>query len=102
MYAIVQAGGHQYRVAKGDTIDIERPGAPAGESIEFHDVLFVGGDDVAIGKPFVDGAVVRATVVGDAAGPKVTVMKYKRKKRYRVKTGHRQRYLRIHIDAIET
>ena len=101
MYAIVRAGGHQYRVSEGETVDVELLSTPIGESIELHEVLLVGGHDVRVGTPFVDGAVVRATVVADVAGPKLTIMKYKRKNRYRVKTGHRQRRTRLHIDAIE-
>lgn len=99
-YAIVQAGGHQYRVSAGDTIDVEMLDAEAGATVTLDEVLLVGGDEVRIGKPFVDGASVTATVVGEAKGPKLTVFKYKRKNRYRVKTGHRQRYTRLHIDDI--
>jgi large subunit ribosomal protein L21 len=102
MYAIVQAGGHQYRVAAGDTIDVQRLSAAPGESVELRDVLVVVGDPIAVGAPFVEGAVVRATVVGDAKGSKVHVFKYKPKGRYRIKTGHRQRYTRLHIDSVES
>jgi large subunit ribosomal protein L21 len=101
MYAIIQARGHQYRVAQGDTIEVQLLAASAGESIELREVLLVGGDPVRVGTPFIDGAVVRATVVGASAGRKLTVFKYKPKNRYRIKTGHRQHYTRLHIDAIE-
>jgi large subunit ribosomal protein L21 len=101
MYAIVQSGGHQYRVAQGDTIEIQRLEAPAGAPVEFREVLLVGGDTVRTGTPFVEGAVVRATVVGETRGPKLTVFKYKPKNRYRIKTGHRQRHTQVMIDAIE-
>jgi large subunit ribosomal protein L21 len=102
MYAIIRTGGRQYRVAAGDTIEVERLDAEAGSSIELSDVLLVGGDDdVRVGAPLVDGALVRATVLGDVKGPKLTIFKYRPKNRYRVKTGHRQRYTRMKIDAIE-
>jgi large subunit ribosomal protein L21 len=102
MYAIIRTGGRQYRVAAGDTIEVERLDAEAGSSIELSDVLLVGGDDeVRVGAPLVDGALVRATVLGDVKGPKLTIFKYRPKNRYRVKTGHRQRYTRVKIDAIE-
>jgi large subunit ribosomal protein L21 len=102
MYAIVQAGGHQYRVAEGDTIDVQLPLGNAGGSLELREVLVVGDEGgVRIGKPFVDGAVVKATVVGETAGRKLTIFKYKPKNRYRIKTGHRQHYARLHIDGIE-
>jgi large subunit ribosomal protein L21 len=101
MYAIIQAGGHQYRVAEGDTIDVQLMPAATGASVELRDVLLVGGDAVRVGQPYLEGAVVRATVVGESAGRKLTVFKYKPKNRYRIKTGHRQHYTRLHIDTIE-
>lgn len=101
MYAIFQSGGHQYRAAEGDTLEIERVSAAEGDRLAFEQVLMVGGDSVRIGAPFVDGAVVRATVLGDRRGAKLTVFKYKSKNRYRIKTGHRQTYTRLQIDAIE-
>ena|SRR3990172_5301062 len=101
MYAIVQSGGHQYRVVKGDTIEIECLDAAAGASVELREVLMVGGDTVRLGTPLVDGAVVRATVLGQVKGPKLMVFKYKPKNRYRIKTGHRQRHTQLKIDAIE-
>lgn len=100
-YAIVQSGGHQYHVAVGDKIDVELIEAEAGDTYTIDDVLLVGGEEIRVGKPFVDGASVRATVIGEAKGKKLTVFKYKPKNRYRIKTGHRQRYTRLQIDAIE-
>ena len=101
MYAIFRSGGHQYRVAEGDTVAIERVSAAEGDQIAFEEVLLVGGDAVRVGAPLVEGAVVRATILGDEAGKKLTIFKYKNKNRYRIKTGHRQVYTRLHIDAIE-
>ena len=102
MYAIVQSGGHQYRVTEGEVIEVHRLDAADGDTVELREVLMVGGSPkVRLGTPYIDGAVVRTTVVGERLGRKITVFKYKPKNRYRVKTGHRQQYTRLHIDAIE-
>jgi large subunit ribosomal protein L21 len=101
VYAIIQTGGNQYRVAEGDTIDVELLEAEEGATIELPEVLLVGTDaDVRIGTPFVDGALVKANVLGEEKGDKLTVFKYKPKNRYRVKTGHRQKFTRLKIDSI--
>lgn len=101
MYAIIQSGAHQYRIAEGDVIDVERLSAGEGESVDLEQVLLVSGDKVRVGTPYVDGAVVKATVLGEAKGKKLTVLRYKSKSRYRRKTGHRQKYTRLQIDSIE-
>lgn len=102
MYAIFRTGGHQYRVAEGDMLDVERLDAAEGDALRFEDVLLIGGDgDARVGTPTLTGAAVRATVLGQVKGEKLTVFKYKRKNRYRVKTGHRQAYTRLRIDGIE-
>jgi large subunit ribosomal protein L21 len=102
MYAILRTGSHQYRVAAGDTISVERLDVPEGEKIELAEILLVGDNGkVRVGTPLVDGAKVRATVLGEAKGKKLTVFKYKPKNRYRVRTGHRQKHTRLMIDAIE-
>jgi len=103
MYAIFRSGGHQYRVREGDTIDVERLEATPGDNLTIDDVLLVGGakKGVVVGRPTVDGASIRATVVAEVKGEKITVFKYKRKNRYRVKSGHRQKYTRLHIEKIK-
>lgn len=100
MYAIIQSGGHQYRVAEGETISVERLGAAQGDEVEFGEVLLVGGDEVRVGQPFVEGATVRGTVLGEARAKKLLVLKYKPKNRYRIKRGHRQTLTRVQIDTI--
>jgi large subunit ribosomal protein L21 len=104
MYAIVRAGGKQIKVEAGDVVDVERlPGAP-GEQITLAEVLLVGGAEGAsarVGKPLVPGVRVRATVQGESKGPKVLMYKYRRRKRYRLRRGHRQGYTTLRIDAIE-
>lgn len=101
MYAIVESGGHQYRVSEGDTIEVELLDAEPGAGITLDKVLLVAGDEARIGTPFVDGASVQATVLGEVKGEKLVVYKYKPKNRYKIKTGHRQRYTRLKIDHID-
>ena len=100
-YAIVEDGGKQYRAVEGETIDVDLYKVEIGEEIDLEHVLLVrDGEDVKIGSPFVTGVKVQGTVVSQVKGPKLIVFKYKPKKRIRVKTGHRQHYTRLHIDAI--
>jgi large subunit ribosomal protein L21 len=100
-YAIVEDGGKQYKAVEGQTIEVDRFDAEVGDQLDLERVLlFVNEEDVQVGTPLVDGARVQATVVSQVKGPKVVVFKYKPKKRYRVKTGHRQKYTRLQIDSI--
>ncbi|EKC77963.1 Ribosomal protein L21, partial [human gut metagenome] len=82
------------------TIRVEKLGVEAGSKFTFDQVLLVGGDDVKVGEPTVDGASVEATVVGDGKAKKVIVYKYKRKTGYHKKNGHRQQYTEVKIDKI--
>ncbi len=101
MYAIVETGGKQYKVAVGDTIDVERLPVQAGDKVELDRVLMVqDGDKTKVGNPLVKGAKVVATVVGPIKGPKIRILKYKPKIRYRRTSGHRQNYTRLSIDKI--
>jgi large subunit ribosomal protein L21 len=102
MYAVIETGGKQYRVQQGDVIDVERQ-AEVGDdgAVQFDRVLMVGGeDDVQLGTPTVEGAVVKASLVDEVRGPKVRVFKMKRRKGYRRTRGHRQNLLRVRIDDI--
>ena len=101
MYAVVKAGGKQYGVAAGDELQVERVEMEPGDEVEFSDVLMVAdGDDVRVGAPTVEGAVVRATVVSQERGPKIRIFKFKAKKRYRRRAGHRQHLTRLRIEEI--
>ncbi len=103
MYAIIRTGGKQYRVAEGETLQVERDilaGAENG-SVKFDQVLMVGGKDPKIGTPAVDGASVKATILAEERGPKIIVFRKKRRKQYKRKTGHRQNLVNIRIDKIE-
>lgn len=101
MYAIIETGGKQYKVQEGDVLFVEKLAAPEGESVQFDNVLFVNGDDgVKIGNPSVEGASVEAKVNEHGRGKKLTVFKYKPKKNYHRKQGHRQPYTKITIEKI--
>jgi large subunit ribosomal protein L21 len=103
MYAVIETGGKQYRVAPGDVIDVELL-AGAGENgsaLRFDRVLMVSGDNgVELGKAL-QGAAVTASLVGAVRGPKIRVFKMKRRKQYRRTKGHRQNLLRVRIDEIQ-
>lgn len=100
MYAIIETGGKQVKVEAGQAIYIEKLNAEAGETVTFDKVLFVGGDDVKVGSPLVDGATVTAKVEKQGRQKKIIVFKYKSKKNYRKKQGHRQPYTKVVIEAI--
>jgi len=102
VYAIIRDRGMQYRVEQGQvlTIDLLDEAEP-GSQIELGEVLLVGdGDSVKVGSPLLSGAVVRAEVLGEKKGEKIIVFRYRNKKRYRRRTGHRQRYTQIKISEI--
>ncbi len=100
MFAIVKSGGKQYRVAEGDVLQLELLKANEGDVVELP-VMMIGADDVKIGQPFVDGATVKAEVLGDGRGKKIYVYKYKAKNKYRRKIGHRQGYTEVRITEIK-
>lgn len=100
MYAIIATGGKQYRVSEGDVIYVEKLANEAGETVAF-DALLVGGDgETKVGKPVVEGVKVEGKVVSQVKGEKIVVFKYKSKKNYRRKQGHRQPYTKLEIVKI--
>jgi len=103
MYAIICDGGRQYKVTEGLLLDIDfRDTAETGDAIEFDRVLAVGGDNgLKLGQPTVAGAKVQAEVVGLEQGPKLFVQKFRRRKNYDVRTGHRQKFTRVMIKSIQ-
>lgn len=102
MYAVVESGGKQYRVAVGQTIDVERLPAERGDKVSLDTVLLVAdGDKVKVGQPTVKGASVSATVLEHGLRRKVVIFRYRPKQRYRVKRGHRQQYTRLRIEKIK-
>ncbi|GAA3346011.1 50S ribosomal protein L21 [Deinococcus persicinus] len=100
MYAIIETGGKQIKVEAGQEIYIEKLGVEADEVVTFDKVLFVGGENVKVGAPFVDGATVTAKVVKEGRAKKIIVFKLKAKKNYRRKQGHRQPYTKLVVEAI--
>ena len=101
MYAVVKTGGKQVRVEPGEAVRVEKLEGAVGDTVEFPEVLLVGGENIQIGRPLVEGAVVRGTIVEQGRGPKLRIFKMKRLTGYRRKYGHRQDYTEVLVDAIE-
>jgi len=102
MYAVIESGGKQYKVAKDEKVIVERLGGEPGDTLEFDRVLIIGGDDgVKVGKPTIDGAKVTAEVVEQNRAKKIIVFKKKRRSTYRRKNGHRQLQTVVRITGID-
>ncbi len=102
MYAIIKTGGKQYKVREGDVLEVEKLGVAEGEAVELTSVLAVEQDgNLQVGRPFIDGAKVTLRVDKQGKGDKVIIFKYKPKKRYRKKQGHRQPLSRVTVEKIE-
>lgn len=101
MFAIIETGGKQYLVSKGDKIQVEKLAGEAGGSITFDKVLFLGDEKTQeLGKPTLAGKTVEAKILVQGRGEKVTILKYKAKSKYRKKQGHRQSYTEVEITKI--
>ena len=102
MYAIVETGGKQQKAVPGETLKVERLAAEVGETVRLDRVMLESRDgQVSLGKPYVNGASVTATVTAQDRGPKVLVFKKKKRKGYRRTKGHRQSYTSLRVEAIE-
>ncbi len=101
MYAIIQTGGKQYRVAEGDVITVEKIDVEAEANVEFDVLTVVNDGDVKVGAPLVDGAKVTGTVLAQGKAKKINVFKYKSKANYRRRQGHRQPFTKVRIDSIK-
>lgn len=102
MYAVIATGGKQYRVSIGDEIFVEKLAGEAGDSVTFAEVLAVSDDaGLRVGAPMIDGAAVKGEIVKQGKDKKIIIFKYKAKKGYRRKNGHRQPYTRVRIAAID-
>ena len=102
MYAVIKTGGKQYRVSQGDRIRVEKLPGEVGADITLDEVLMLGGDNVSVGAPLVSGASVSAKIVAQDRAKKIIVFKYKRRKGYRRKYGHRQPYTELEITGVRT
>ncbi len=103
MYAVVKTGGKQIRVSPGASVRVEKLAGEVGDSIQFDEVLLVGGEgDAKIGTPLVVGARVTGTITAQDRGPKMTIFKMKRRKGYRRKQGHRQSYTEVRVESIDS
>lgn len=101
MLAIIKSGGKQYKVKEGDKVKLEKLEGEEGSLVTFQDVLFMGDENkVQIGKPFLEGALVEGKILRTEKGKKVTGVKFKAKKRYKVKFGHRQIFTEVEITKI--
>ncbi|MBW1895708.1 MAG: 50S ribosomal protein L21 [Deltaproteobacteria bacterium] len=102
MYAVISTGGKQYKVSEGETIRVEKIPGDVGDSVSFDRVLlFSDGETIRAGQPTLENTAVTGHIVEQGKAKKVIVFKYKRRKRYRKKSGHRQLYTALRIDAIE-
>ncbi len=103
MYAIIEDGAHQYKVEEGTTLDVQLHDLDEGQTtIDFDHVLLINDEkEVKVGRPYLKGAKVSATVQGEVKGDKITIIKFRRRKNYRRKQGHRQQYMRVRIDSIQ-
>lgn len=102
MYAIVKTGGKQYKIHEGDIIRVEKIPGSVGNPVSFDKVLmFSDGENVSIGQPALDNVTIKGHIVEQGKNKKIIVFKYKRRKRFRRKQGHRQEYTAIKIDQIE-
>ncbi len=100
MYAVFITGGKQFRVTEGQEIYVEKLDVEVGDTVTFTDVLMLGGEKTVVGTPLVNGAKVVAKVVKNGRGPKIIVFKFKQKKDYHKKQGHRQAYTKLVIESI--
>jgi large subunit ribosomal protein L21 len=103
MYAVVKSGGKQYKVQEGETFRVEKLPGEIGAEITFDDILmYSDGENVLVGTPRLENVTVKGTVVEQGKARKIVIFKFKRRKRYRRKQGHRQQYTAIKVDSITT
>jgi len=102
MYAVIQTGGKQYKVAPGDVVKVEKLEAKKGDTVEIKDVFMIAdGDNVSVGKPTLASAMVTAEVMGDVKGEKILIFKHRRRKGFRKTNGHRQNYTTLKVKDIK-
>lgn len=99
--AVIRTGGRQYLVSEGETVRVEKLAGDPGSKIEFAEVLLIGGDSPKLGKPLVSGAKVSGEIVAQGRGEKLVIFKFRRRKKYRRKNGHRQAFTAVRITSIQ-
>jgi large subunit ribosomal protein L21 len=100
-HAVIKTGGKQYRVAEGETIQVEKLAGSPGDKVQFGEVLMLAGDTPKFGTPLVSGATIEGEIVAQGRGEKLIVFKFRRRKRYRRKAGHRQSFTAVRITSIK-
>ncbi len=102
MYAVVSTGGKQYKVREGETLRVEKLSGEIGDKVTFDNILMFSEDEeVKVGQPLLEGAAVQGHIVEQGKAKKIIVFKYKRRKRFRRKQGHRQQFTAVKIDSIQ-
>ncbi|GAC1589369.1 MAG: 50S ribosomal protein L21 [Polyangiales bacterium] len=101
MFAVIETGGKQYRVAQGDRLRVEKLPGDIGASVTFEKVLLIGGEAVKVGTPFLSGAAVHAEIVAQGRDRKIIIFKFRRRKNYRRKNGHRQPYTELKVTQVQ-
>ena len=101
MYAVIRTGGKQHRVTKGERLKVEKLNGDVGAELKLNDVLLIGGDELKIGKPVLEGATVSAKIIAQGRGPKIRVFRKRRRKGFHKTIGHRQPYTELEITGIE-
>jgi len=102
MYAIIESGGKQYQIEEGDVIEVELLNDENGATVEFNKVLFINNNDqIKVGLPYLENCIVQGELMDKTLGPKVIAYKYKRRKNFRKKIGHRQKYSKVKITKIK-
>jgi large subunit ribosomal protein L21 len=100
MYAVIKTGGKQYRVSQGDRLKVEKLPGNVGDTVTFGEVLMIGGESVKLGSPLIGGASVQAKVIAQDRAKKIIVFKFRRRKNYSRKAGHRQPFTALEITGI--
>jgi large subunit ribosomal protein L21 len=100
MYAVIKTGGKQYRVAAGDKLRVEKLPGAVGDKVTFGEVLFLGGESIKLGAPLIAGAKVEATITAQDRDKKIIIFKFRRRKNYRRKNGHRQPFTALEITGV--
>lgn len=101
MHAVILSGGRQYRVMEGQTLKLEKLAVDIGSTVDFKVLMLTDGDNIKVGKPYLDGCKVAASVVGQGRHKKIHIMKFRRRKHHQKQTGHRQYFTEVKIESIQ-